>query len=58
MLSDLLVIGTGARSTRDAAGAAERKTDVEDRVANDLDFAGNAGERVIGTQAAHQGTSW
>ena len=30
---------------------------MKDRVPDDLDFAGNACERVFGAQRAHQGTS-
>jgi hypothetical protein len=53
MVSDLLVIGTDARSSRDASSAAERKADMEDRASDDLDFAGNTGKGVFGAQAAH-----
>jgi hypothetical protein len=55
MVIDLLVIRAVAGSSGDAARAAERKTDVKDRVADDLDFAGNAGKGVFGAQTAHQG---
>jgi hypothetical protein len=56
MVSDLLVVRTVARSSRDAARAAEWKADMKNRVPDDLDFAGNACEGVFGTQTAHQGT--
>jgi hypothetical protein len=57
MVSDLLVVRTVARSSRDAARAAERKADMENGSSRDLDFAGNAGKGVFGGQSAHQGTS-
>ena len=53
MVSDLLVVRTVAGSSRDAAGAAERKADMKDGAPVDLDFAG----WLFGAQTAHQGTS-
>jgi len=54
MVRRLLVIGTVAGSIGCAAGAAERKPHVEDRLATDLGFAGHTGEGIFGAQAAHE----
>jgi hypothetical protein len=54
MVRRLLVIRTVAGSIGRAAGTAERKPYVEDRLPGDLGFAGNTGEGIFGAQAAHE----